>query len=104
MRGKTAIVADDGIATGATIKVALRATRRAGPKRLVLAVPVAPSDTIAELGREADAVHCLDAPEELYATGLFYVNFHRLADGEVIALLEEARTFLKDQPLPTQQD
>ena len=60
--GRTAIVVDDGIATGATMRVALHAVRRRGPKRLVLAVPVAPPDTFAALGEEADAAVCLETP------------------------------------------
>jgi putative phosphoribosyl transferase len=68
--GRTAIVVDDGIATGATMRVALRAVRRRGPERLVLAVPVAPPDALSELGREADEVVCLDVEPGLGAISL----------------------------------
>lgn len=92
-RGRTAIVADDGIATGATIKAALHAVRRQEPSQLVLAVPVAPPDTIEELRQEADAVHCLVTPEFFLAIGVFYKNFHQLSDEEVLKLLAEAQEF-----------
>jgi putative phosphoribosyl transferase len=91
--GRTAILVDDGIATGATMEVALRATRRRGPAWLVLAVPVAPPDTIAKLRAEADETICLYAPEEFFAVGQFYRRFPQLEDGEVTALLDEARAF-----------
>ena len=61
VEGRVAILVDDGIATGATTRAALRATRMRNPKKLVLAVPVGPTDTLAELRREADEVVCLDA-------------------------------------------
>lgn len=93
-RGMTAIVADDGIATGATIKAALRAIRRREPARLVLAAPVAPPDTVEDLRQEADAVHCLHTPDFFMAIGLFYRNFHQFSDDEVVKLLSEAREFL----------
>ena len=92
-RGRTAIVADDGIATGATIKAALHAVRRQEPSQLVLAAPVAPPDTIEELRQEADAVHCIETPEFFLAIGVFYQNFHQLSDEEVVALLAEAQEF-----------
>lgn len=87
------ILVDDGIATGATMEVALRATRQRKPARLVLAVPVAPPGTIAKLRKEADEIVCLDTPEEFFAVGQFYRRFHQLEDDEVTALLEEARGF-----------
>jgi putative phosphoribosyl transferase len=90
VRGRTAIVVDDGIATGATMEAALHATRRAGPRRLVLAVPVAPPDTIARLRPQVDEIECLLTPADLGAIGRFYADFRQLSDGEVIALLERA--------------
>jgi len=92
-RGTTAIVVDDGIATGATMKAALRAIRRREPTRLVLAAPVAPPTTVEELRQEVDAVHCLETPEFFLAIGLFYQNFHQLSDGEVVELLAAAQEF-----------
>ena len=91
--GRTAIVVDDGVATGATMEVALRATRRRRPAWLVLAVPVAPPDTIAKLQHEADETICLDTPAEFFAVGQFYRQFPQLDDSEVTALLDQARAF-----------
>jgi putative phosphoribosyl transferase len=90
IKDRTAILVDDGIATGATMRVALRAVRRRGPARLVLAVPVAPADTLAELGMEADETVCLDAPQMLGAIGFCYRDFHQMSDAEVIDLLARA--------------
>jgi putative phosphoribosyl transferase len=87
---RTAIVIDDGIATGATMEAALHATRRANPKRLVLAVPVAPPDTIERLRPEVDEVVCLLVPAFLGAIGSFYRDFRQLRDEDVIGLLEDA--------------
>jgi putative phosphoribosyl transferase len=91
VQGRTAIVIDDGIATGATMEAALRATRRRQPRRLVLAVPVAPPDTIERLRPEVDEAVCLLMPASLGAIGSFYRDFRQLDDEEVIALLERAR-------------
>lgn len=88
--GRTAILVDDGIATGATMLAALRSVRHANPKRLVLAVPVAPLDILSELRAEADEVICLQAPHPFGAIGAFYEDFHQLDDAEVIRLLDEA--------------
>jgi len=88
--GRTAIVVDDGIATGATMRVALQAVRRRGPARLVLAVPVVPPDTLAALGREADEAVCLETPIGLGAIGFYYRDFHQLSDAEVTDLLARA--------------
>lgn len=86
--GASAIVIDDGIATGATMRVALKALRRAAPERLVLAVPVAPADTIARLREEVDEVICLATPAHFQAIGLHYRDFHQVSDDQVIALLD----------------
>jgi putative phosphoribosyl transferase len=90
VRERTAIVIDDGIATGATMEAALHATRRAGPRRLVLAVPVAPPDTIERLRPQVDEIECLMTPGYLGAIGMFYADFSQLSDREVVALLERA--------------
>lgn len=89
--GRTAILVDDGIATGATMRAALRATRAGKPERLVLAVPVAPADSLKELASEADAIVCLERPRWFTAVGQFYQRFPQLDDREVLALLEQAR-------------
>jgi putative phosphoribosyl transferase len=91
IEGRTVIVVDDGIATGGSVRAALRGVRRAHPRRLVLAVPVAPPDTIAALQAEADVIVCLNAPEFFHAVGQFYANFTQTTDEEVIELLEAAR-------------
>jgi putative phosphoribosyl transferase len=88
--GRTAIVVDDGIATGTTMRAALKGLRRRNPARLVLAVPVAPPDTINELRQEVDDVVCLAQPSFFGAIGYFYRDFHQLSDDEVIALMRQA--------------
>ena len=89
VRDRTAIVVDDGIATGATMRVALHAIRRRGPKRLVMAVPIAPAATIEAMRNEADDVVCLYSPEDFGAIGYFYRDFHQIDDETVIELLAE---------------
>jgi putative phosphoribosyl transferase len=86
--GQVAIIIDDGIATGATTLAAIQAVRSRKPKELVLAVPVAPLDTIRKLHSEVDAIVCLDTPEELDAIGYYYHDFHQVSDEEVIATLK----------------
>ena len=86
--GHTAIVVDDGVATGATTRAALRATRMRNPKRLVLAVPVAAADAIVELRGEADDIICLEDYEFLDAIGIYYADFRQVPDEDVIAILK----------------
>ena len=86
--GRTAIVIDDGVATGATTRAALRATRMRNPKRLVLAVPVAPTESLAELRVDADDVICLEDHEFFGAIGAYYRDFTQVSDEEVIAVLK----------------
>jgi predicted phosphoribosyltransferase len=81
--GRVAIVIDDGIATGATTRAALRATRIRKPGKLVLAVPVAPTDTLAAMRQEADEVICLEDHEFFGAIGFYYADFRQLSDREV---------------------
>lgn len=83
VRGKTAIVVDDGAATGTTMKVALRAVRRRGPREIIVALPVAPPDTIDELRAGADHIVCLSQPPGFRALSLHYRRFPQLADEEV---------------------
>lgn len=89
--GRTVIVADDGIATGGTMRAALKALARAGAHRLVLAVPVAPRDVLDDLTREVDVVVCPLTPEPFWAVGNHYDEFDQLADNEVLRLLDIAR-------------
>jgi putative phosphoribosyl transferase len=98
LAGRCIIVIDDGIATGATTRAALRATRLRKPSRLVLAVPVAPTDTLEKLRDEADEVVCLEDYENFGAIGLFYSDFRQTSDEEVIELL--ARHSAKSQAIP----
>ena len=86
--GHTAIVIDDGIATGATTRAALRATRMRNPEKLVLAVPVAPTSAVAELRSEADDVICLEDHEFFGAIGAYYADFNQVSDDEVIEVLK----------------
>jgi putative phosphoribosyl transferase len=85
--GRMVIVIDDGIATGATTRAALRAIRTRKPSRLVLAVPVAPTDTIAAMQQEADQVVCLEDYDLFGAIGLYYADFRQTSDREVIEAL-----------------
>ena len=85
--GKTVLVVDDGIATGATMKAAVTALRQAGAGRIVVAVPVGPADTCAELERLADRVVCAWMPDPFWAVGQGYVDFSQTSDDEVRRLL-----------------
>jgi predicted phosphoribosyltransferase len=85
--GRVAIVIDDGIATGATTRAALRALRLRGPKKLILAVPVAPTETLVAMRDEADEVVCLEDYDDFGAIGFFYSDFRQTSDSEVIAAL-----------------
>ncbi len=96
--GRTVIVVDDGIATGATTRAALRAIRMRKPSKLVLAVPVAPTDTLKQLQGEADDIVCLEGYEDFGAIGFFYSDFAQVSDTEVIAIL--ARHPVKSQTVP----
>jgi len=88
--GRVAIVVDDGIATGATMRVALRAVRSQSPTKLVLAVPVAPPETLESLREEADETVCLETPEDFGAVGAFYTDFRTIEDETVVLLLRRA--------------
>jgi predicted phosphoribosyltransferase len=86
--GRTAIVIDDGVATGATMRVALRAVRARKPQRLVLAVPVAPASTVASLRSEADDVICLEDHDFFVAISDYYADFRQVSDQDVIDILK----------------
>jgi putative phosphoribosyl transferase len=87
--GRTTIVIDDGIATGATTRAALRATRMREPKMLVLAVPVAPTEGIVAVRDEAEDVVCLEVHEWFGAIGFYYRDFRQVSDDEVIKILTQ---------------
>jgi putative phosphoribosyl transferase len=87
LEGRTAIVVDDGIATGSTARAALRVARAHGAAEVVLAVPVAPPRTCEAMRSEADQVICLEQPTRFAAVGQFYRDFDQTTDAEVVALL-----------------
>ena len=87
--GKTAIIADDGMATGATMKVAIQALRRRSPRLIVVAVPVAPPEVIAGLSLAADRVVCLSQPTRFLALSYHYRTFRQLEDEDVLSMLRE---------------
>ena len=87
LEGRTLILVDDGIATGASVRAALKALRRKKPKALVLAIPVAPIETLDEMKNDVDDIVCLHTPEPFFAIGVHYVDFHQMSDDEVISLL-----------------
>jgi putative phosphoribosyl transferase len=98
LEGRTLIVVDDGIATGASVRAALTALRRRHPRALILAVPVAPADTVAALRAEVDDVVCLKTPEPFMAIGLHYRDFHQLSDEDVTRALAEASSAAPETP------
>ncbi len=93
--GRTAIVVDDGLATGTTMRAAVEALRMRGAARVVVAVPVAPPDTAKALAAVADEIVCLETPAAFGAVGAFYADFHQLDDAEVVRLM---RTAPRDEP------
>lgn len=86
--GRIVIVVDNGIATGATMIAALRATRAKKPRKLIGAVAVAPPATVARLGKEADSIVCLKAPADFYAVGQFFEDFSQVTDDDVVRILQ----------------
>ncbi len=90
LTGRTAIVVDDGVATGSTARVACRVARAHGAARVVLAVPVAPGNSVAALADAADEVVCLESPEPFFAIGQWYQDFTQCTDADVMALLRKA--------------
>ncbi|MEU6810800.1 phosphoribosyltransferase family protein [Streptomyces sp. NPDC046831] len=90
LAGRTAVVVDDGVATGSTARVACTIARERGAARIVLAVPVAPADWTDRLGDDADELVCLDTPWDFFAIGQFYLDFTQTPDDEVAACLRRA--------------
>lgn len=83
VKGRCVILVDDGVATGATMRAAIEALRQQGPATIVVAVPVAPPETVIRLRGEADDVVCLATPETFWAIGQWYIEFPQLTDDEV---------------------
>jgi len=90
VKGKIAILVDDGLATGSSMRAAVKALRRLGPKRIVVAVPTAAAETCERLAREADEVVCASTPRPFHAVGLSYRDFSQTTDAEVTDLLRRA--------------
>ena len=90
--GRTVIVVDDGLATGSTMSAAIAVIRKHEPARLVLAVPVAPVDTLERFRLLVDELVYLESPEPFMAVGYWYVDFAQVEDAEVVAILEKARS------------
>lgn len=89
LRGRTAIIVDDGIATGYTMLAAIRTVRSEAPASVVVAVPVAPPDSLAAVEREADAVVALMTPSDFAAVGAYYERFEQVGDDEVAEIMNE---------------
>ena len=94
--GRVVIVVDDGVATGATTRAALQAVRRQRPRKLVLAVPVAPTSSLADLKAEADEIICLEDYERFGAIGSYYADFSQVSDQTVTRILAEFSKFTPD--------
>jgi predicted phosphoribosyltransferase len=90
VKGHTVILVDDGLATGASMRVACAALRQLGPARLVVAVPVAPDEACEEMRAEADEVVCAVTPEPFYGVGMWYSDFTQTTDAQVRDLLARA--------------
>jgi pimeloyl-ACP methyl ester carboxylesterase len=97
LRDRTVIVVDDGLATGLTVLAAIRAVRRRGAGRVIVAVPVGARESVARVGEEADEVVCHTIPRDLRAVGRWYRDFHPVEDAEVLAALDPGRP---DPPRP----
>lgn len=95
VKGRTVILVDDGVATGSSMLAAIEAVRVREPRAVIAAVPVAPAETCARLGRKADAVVCALTPDPFYAISLFYGSFPQTSDEEVREILERAQAELR---------
>lgn len=91
LRGKTAIIVDDGIATGTTVRAAIGSCRSRGAKKIIVAVPVCPTEALTALKNDADEILCIHPSDTLFAVGAFYEQFPQIEDGEVLRILQEAK-------------
>lgn len=89
LRDKTVILVDDGIATGASMRVAIQSLRHSGVKKIVLAVPVAAPDSLLKISKEVDEIVCLFSPSYFEAVGSFYRSFDQISDDEVVQILNQ---------------
>jgi putative phosphoribosyl transferase len=99
LTGRTVILVDDGLATGGTARAAVRALRGFGAGRIILAVPVAASQTAEQLREEVDALVCVQEPGNLWAIGTWYEDFHQMSDEEVLVLLDQTHQSTGVSPL-----
>jgi putative phosphoribosyl transferase len=91
LKGRTVILVDDGVATGATMKAAITAMKKAEVEKLIVAVPVAPPDTAVELASMVDEFVCLSTPADFRAVGQYYYDFTQVTDEEVADILKESQ-------------
>ncbi len=96
--GHTVILVDDGIATGSSMRVAVTALRQKNPRKLIVAIPVAPASVYRQLQHEADMVVCLSTPPDFYAVGEWYRDFSQITDATVCDLLDRAESQLEQPP------
>ena len=104
LAGKTVIIVDDGLATGATARAAVIGLRKRHPRKIVLAVPVASVEALDTLRKEADAVVCLEVPADFRAVGQYYQQFPQLSDQDVLDALEEVNTLKGPDPESPQRN
>ncbi|MDW7978207.1 MAG: phosphoribosyltransferase [Candidatus Caldarchaeum sp.] len=91
LKGRTVILVDDGLATGLTMKAAVHMARNKQAEKIIVAVPVAPPETVEKLKKLADEVVCLETPADFFAIGQFYDRFEQLSDEEVVSILSRSR-------------
>lgn len=93
IENKIVIIVDDGIATGYTMLAAIKMIKQKNPKKIIVAVPVAPPETVKKIKEQVDNFICLHSPEDFFGVGQFYEDFSQVSDEEVIQLLQEANAF-----------
>src|SRR5436189_2456220 len=103
VQGRTVILVDDGLATGATMRAAVKALRQSGAAKIVVAVPVGPPDTCREIAQEADETICLSTPEFFQAVGQYYEDFSQTSDDDVRKLLTRAEQEISRDKSNSQQ-
>lgn len=92
LKDKDVIIVDDGVATGNTLLITIKLIKEYGPKKIIVALPVASKEALQKVKEHADDVICLLVPEIFYGVGQFYMNFHQVDDDQAIALLHEANS------------